>query len=53
MNENNNELNQKLMSMLGNLDKDKIEQVTKMVQNMSSNDLNNLAKMFGINNKNK
>ncbi len=53
MNENNNELNQKLMSVLGNLDKDKIEQVTKMVQNMSSNDLNNLAKMFGINNKNK
>ncbi len=53
MNDNNNELNQKLMSMLGNLDKDKIEQVTKMVQNMSSNDLNNLAKMFGMNNKNK
>lgn len=53
MNENNNDLNQKLMSMLGNLDKDKIEQVTKMVQNMSSNDLNNLAKMFGMNNKNK
>ncbi len=53
MNDNNNELNQKLMSMLGNLDKDKIEQVTRMVQNMSSNDLNNLAKMFGMNNKNK
>lgn len=53
MNENNNELNQKLMNMLGNLDKDKIEQVTRMVQNMSSNDLNNLAKMFGMNNKNK
>ncbi len=53
MNENNNELNQKLMSILSTLDKDKIEQVTKMVQNMSSNDLNNLAKMFGINNKNK
>lgn len=51
MNENNNELNQKLMSMLSTLDKDKIEQVTKMVQNMSSNDLNNLAKMFGMNNK--
>lgn len=51
MNENNNDLNQKLMSMLSTLDKDKIEQVTKMVQNMSSNDLNNLAKMFGMNNK--
>lgn len=47
----NNDLNQKLMSILGSLDKDKIEQVTKMVQNMSSDDLNNIAKMFGINNK--
>ena len=45
----NNDLNQKLMSVLGSLDKDKIEQVTKMVQNMSSDDLNNIAKMFGIN----
>ena len=45
----NNELNKKLMGVLGSLDKEKIEQVTKMVQNMSSDDLNNLAKMFGIN----
>ncbi len=52
MNENN-ELNQKLMGILGSLDKEKIEQVTKMVQNMSSDDLNNIAKMFGINNKKK
>ena len=44
----NNELNKKLMGVLGSLDKEKIEQVTKMVQNMSSDDLNNLAKMFGI-----
>ena len=47
----NNELNKKLMGVLGSLDKEKIEQVTKMVQNMSSDDLNNLAKMFGINQK--
>ncbi len=46
----NNELNQKLMGMLGSLDKEKIDQLTKMVQNMSSDDLNNIAKMFGIKN---
>lgn len=39
------------MDVLGSLDKDKIEQVTKMVQNMSSDDLNNIAKMLGVNNK--
>lgn len=49
----NNELNQKLMGVLSTLDKDKIDQVTRMVQNMSSDDLNNIAKMFGINNKKK
>ncbi len=52
MNDNNN-INKKLMDVLGSLDKDKIEQVTKMVQNMSSEDLNNIAKMLGVNNKNK
>lgn len=50
MNDNNN-INKKLMDVLGSLDKDKIEQVTKMVQNMSSEDLNNIAKMLGVNNK--
>ncbi len=50
MNDNNN-INKKLMDVLGSLDKDKIEQVTKMVQNMSSDDLNNIAKMLGVNNK--
>lgn len=49
----NSELNQKLMSVLGSLDKEKIEQVTRMVQNMSSEDLNNIVKLLGINNKNK
>ena len=39
------------MDVLGSLDKDKIEQVTKMVKNMSSDDLNNIAKMLGVNNK--
>ncbi len=50
---NDNNINKKLMDVLGSLDKDKIEQVTKMVQNMSSEDLNNIAKMLGVNNKNK
>lgn len=50
MNDNNN-INKKLMDVLGSLDKDKIEQVTKMVKNMSSDDLNNIAKMLGVNNK--
>ncbi len=53
MNSNNNkEQNNNIMKILGSLDKNKIEQVTKMVQNMSSEDLNNLAKMFGVNNNN-
>lgn len=52
MNDNNN-MNKKLMDVLGSLDKDKIEQVTRMVQNMSSEDLNNIAKMLGVNNKKK
>lgn len=52
MNENN-DLNKKLMDVLGSLDKEKIEQVTRMVQNMSSDDLNNIAKMLGVNNKKK
>lgn len=50
---NDNNINKKLMDVLGSLDKDKIEQVTKMVQNMSSEDLNNIAKMLGVINKNK
>ena len=50
MNDNNN-INKKLMDVLGSLDKDKIEQVTKMVKNMSSDDLNNIATMLGVNNK--
>lgn len=48
---NNNEMNQKLMNILSSLDKEKIEQVTRMVQSMSSEDLNNIAKMLGVNNK--
>lgn len=45
-------LNKQLLSTLGSLDKEKIEQLSKMVQNMSSEDLNNIAKMLGVQNKN-
>jgi len=39
-------LNSKLMELLGTIDKNKIEQVSKMVQNMSKEDLNNLMNML-------
>ncbi len=57
MNNNNqgmdNMLNSKLVELLSTIDKTKIEQVTKMVQNMSSEDLNNLVRMLGKTNGNK
>lgn len=53
-NEGNNLLNTKLLEMLANIDKKKIEQVSRMVQNMSSDDLSNLVGMLNKNiNKNK
>lgn len=52
-NEMNTMLNSKLMELLSTIDKSKIEQVTKMVQNMSSDDLNNLVRMLGKNSSNK
>lgn len=39
-------LNSKLLEMLGTIDKSKIEQVSKLVQNMSKDDLNNLVSML-------
>ncbi len=39
-------LNSKLLEMLGTIDKSKIEQVSKLVQNMSKDDLNNLISML-------
>lgn len=57
MNNNSNEnnlLNTKLLELLSNIDKTKIEQVSRMVQNMSSDDLSNLVGMLNKNiNKNK
>lgn len=53
-NEGNNLLNSKLLELLANIDKTKIEQVSRMVQNMSSDDLSNLVGMLNKNiNKNK
>lgn len=51
MNEEKN-LNEKLIQMLGGLDKEKLEKVANMVKGMSAQDLNNLAKMMGINTNN-
>lgn len=42
----NNMLNSKLFDMLKTIDKNKLEQVSKMVQNMSKEDLNNLVTML-------
>lgn len=54
--ENNNQnemLNSKLVELLSTIDKSKIEQVSRMVQNMSSEDLTNLVGMLSKNVKKK
>lgn len=51
-NEMNNMLNSKLVELLSNIDKTKIEQVSRMVQNMSSEDLTNLVGMLSKQNSN-
>lgn len=48
-NQMNNMLNSKLMELLSTIDKSKIDQVTRMVQNMSGDDLNNLVGMLSKN----
>ena len=45
-------LNSKLLELLGTIDKSKIEQMSKMVQNMSKDDLNNLIAMLNKSNMN-
>ena len=52
-NDMNNMLNSKLVELLANIDKTKLEQVSRMVQNMSSDDLNNLVGMLKTQNNNK
>lgn len=49
----NEMLNSKLVELLSTIDKSKIEQVSRMVQNMSSEDLTNLVGMLSKNAKKK
>lgn len=46
----NNMLNSKLLGLLSGVDKEKLEQVSNMVNSMSKEDLSNLINMLGINN---
>lgn len=48
----NNMLNANLLNLLSGIDKEKLEQVSNMVRNMSKEDLNNLVGMLGMNNSN-
>lgn len=48
----NNMLNANLLNLLSGIDKEKLEQVSNMVRNMSKEDLNNLVGMLGVNNTN-
>lgn len=48
----NDMINSKLLELLTKVDRNKIEQVSKMVNNMSKDDLNNLIGMLGKNDKN-
>ena len=48
----NNMLNSNLLNLLSNVDKEKLEQVSQMVKNMSRDDLNNLITMLGSNPQN-
>lgn len=43
-------LNSNLLNLLAGVDKEKLEQVSNMVKNMSKDDLNNLVNMLGMNN---
>lgn len=45
----NNMLNSNLLNLLAGVDKNKLEQVSNIVKNMSKDDLNNLVNMLGIN----
>lgn len=45
----NNMLNSNLLNLLAGVDKDKLNQVSNMIKNMSKEDLNNLVGMLGMN----
>ena len=46
----NGMLNSKLLELLGTVDKNKLEQVSNIVRNMSKDDMSNLMNMLGENN---
>lgn len=46
----NNILNSKLLEFLSGVDKNKLEQVSNMVKNMSRDDIQNLVTTLGLNN---
>lgn len=48
----NNMLNSKLLGLLSGVDKEKLEQVSNMISNMSKDDLTNLINMLGLKNSN-
>lgn len=52
-NNSNQMLNEKLMDLLSTIDKSKIEQVSRMIENMSSDDLSNLVGMLSKTQKKK
>ena len=52
-NNQNQMLNSKLMELLSTIDKSKIEKVSRMVENMSSEDLSNLVGMINKSQKKK
>ena len=45
----NNMLNSNLLNLLAGVDKEKLNQVSNMIKNMSKEDLNNLVGMLGMN----
>ena len=45
----NNMLNSNLLNLLAGVDKEKLNQVSNMIKNMSKEDLNNLVGMLGLN----
>lgn len=46
----NNMLNSKLLNLLSGVDKNRLEQVSNIINNMSKEDLNNIVSMLGMNN---
>ena len=45
-NKNSNYLNSELVKLLSTIDKSKLEQASRMIENMSSEDLSNLVGML-------